>query len=495
MLLLTRMRDTALARSLLWRWSARGVWLGPVAFALSLLGMELLRRESLRIWALLLLVGAAVMAVLAWNSSRWSDALPVGARAGLAEAQLQVWRRRCALATLAGAVFLSALSHLTFLAAPHETFGAAGWLWLAGIAMVVAAAALRSLARSPQNDGEADGPPAWTWWEVAVVASIAILALALRVWDLRDVPFNIYPDEIMTGLAAERAYINGAGPAPCLFSTLWSDIELPALWFAIVAGALKLGGIGLAAVRLPAALFGAATVLPFYGFVRGAWGRIAAIAGASIMAFSAANVHYSRMALNNITTPFFWAVCFFFIMRGLRRRRPHRLDAGRARRRCKRTFLLRHTPPFVYFDRVCRLSLSGSLVRRTTIPRRHRMADFGIPDRLRAAPELLRDASRLVLRTGRGSNDLESNTRELARHTTDVEHASADHVRESSRHQHSQCTGHHVLRSAAAGRRGRAACARSSAAGVAMAAPGGVSRVAVWAGGTLRRRHADILPK
>ncbi len=100
MLLLTRMRDTALARSLLWRWSARGVW--PVAFALSLLGTELLRRESLRIWALLLLVGAALMAVLAWNSSRWLAAFPVGARAGLAEAQLQVWRRRCALATLAG---------------------------------------------------------------------------------------------------------------------------------------------------------------------------------------------------------------------------------------------------------------------------------------------------------------------------------------------------------------------------------------------------------
>src|SRR5436309_4302025 len=102
MLLLTRMRDTALARGLLWWWSARGVWLGPVAFALSLLGMELLRRESLRIWALLLLVGAAVMAVLAWNSSRWLAAFPVGARAGLAEAQLQVWRRRCALATLPG---------------------------------------------------------------------------------------------------------------------------------------------------------------------------------------------------------------------------------------------------------------------------------------------------------------------------------------------------------------------------------------------------------
>src|SRR5437899_4499918 len=40
------------------------------------------------------------------------------------------------------------------------------------------------------------------------------------------------------------------------------------------------------------------------------------------MAFSAANVHYSRMALSNITTPFFWAVCFFFLLRGLRRGRP-----------------------------------------------------------------------------------------------------------------------------------------------------------------------------
>src|SRR5205814_7394838 len=191
-----------------------------------------------------------------------------------------------------------------------------------GIVAVIAAAALCPGGHARQSDSECGGSPAWTWWEVAVVASIAVLALALRLWDLRDVPFNIYPDEIMTGLVAERAYINGPAPAPSLFSTLWSDVELPALWFAIVAGALKLGGIGLATVRLPAALFGAATVVPFYGLVRGVWGRIAAIAGASIMAFSAANVHYSRMALNNITTPFFWTLCFFFLMRGLRRRRP-----------------------------------------------------------------------------------------------------------------------------------------------------------------------------
>src|SRR5438067_1959628 len=308
------MSDPALARSWSWRWLTCGVWLGPVAFALSVLGTELLRRESLRPWAVLLLLSAGVVAVLAWSHARWSTAFPADPGP---QAHVQTWRRRFALATLIGAVFLSALSHVTFLAAPHETFGAAGSLWLTGIAVLFVAAALRR-APTQQNDGS----PAWTWWEVAVVASIALMALVLRVWDLRDFPFNIYPDEIMTGSVAERAYISGVGPAPCLFSTLWSDIELPALWFAIVAGALKLGGIGLATVRFPAALFGAATVLPFYGLVRGVWGRIAAIAGASIMAFSAANVHYSRMALNNITTPFFWTLCFFFLMRGLRRRRP-----------------------------------------------------------------------------------------------------------------------------------------------------------------------------
>ncbi len=366
----TSMRDAALARSLLWRWSARGVWLGSIAFALSLLGTELLRHESLRIRAVLSLLGAGVLAVLAWSDSRWSAAFPTDWVNRLDDAHLQAWRRRSALATLAGAVLLSGLSHVAFLAAPRDAFGLTGWLWLAGITGVIAAAALRPVAHARQNNREADGPPAWTWWEVAVVVSIAALALALRVWDLRDFPFNIYPDEIMTGSVAERAYVSGPSTAPCLFSTLWGDVELPALWFAIVAGALKLGGIGLATVRLPAALFGAATVLPFYGLVRGVWGRIAAIAGASIL--------------------------------------------GRVGRRCERTFLLRDAPAAVHFDSVCGLSLGGSLVRSPTIPQTDRVADIGIPDWLWAAAELLRNAPGLVLRPRRRSDDLEPDTDQLA---------------------------------------------------------------------------------
>src|SRR5207248_8570464 len=95
------MSDPALARSWSWRWLTCGVWLGPVAFALSVLGTELLRRESLRPWAVLLLLSAGVVAVLAWSDSRWSPSFPADQGT---EAHLQTWRSRSALATLAGAV-------------------------------------------------------------------------------------------------------------------------------------------------------------------------------------------------------------------------------------------------------------------------------------------------------------------------------------------------------------------------------------------------------
>ena len=97
---------------------------------------------------------------------------------------------------------------------------------------------------------------------------------------------------------------------------------MPALWFWFVALFLKLGGTSLAMLRLPAALFEAATLVPLYALLRGTWGRYAATAGSTIMAFSVSNVHYSRLALDNIVTQFFWATCFFFLLRGLRSRRP-----------------------------------------------------------------------------------------------------------------------------------------------------------------------------
>src|ERR1700741_3464694 len=99
------MSDRALASNRLWQWSTRGAWLGPIAFVLSLLGTELLPYESLRSWAVLLLLAAAVLAVLAWSDARWSPPFPAGQGT---EAHLQASRTRSVLAMLAAAVALSA---------------------------------------------------------------------------------------------------------------------------------------------------------------------------------------------------------------------------------------------------------------------------------------------------------------------------------------------------------------------------------------------------
>jgi hypothetical protein len=198
--------DASVTREAAWFRSARGVWLGTIAFAVSFVGTELLRLESLRVLGVLLLAGAGVLAVLAWGDSQWSPVFPANRATGSVTWQVTVGRRRSSLALLAGAVLLSALSHAAFLAASRATFGAAGWLWLAAIALVIAATAIQNSAESPRNRGTAV-PPAWSWWEVTIVASIAVLALALRISNLRDVPFNIYPDEVMTG-ASGRASLS-----------------------------------------------------------------------------------------------------------------------------------------------------------------------------------------------------------------------------------------------------------------------------------------------
>ena len=126
----------------------------------------------------------------------------------------------------------------------------------------------------------------------------------------------------MTGTVDTQSYLNPTTPPSSVFSTLWSGIDLPALWFWFVAVFLKLGGTSLAMLRLPPALFGTATVISLLCIVTRNMGQICGDRQSTIMAFSVSNVHYSRLALNNIVTQFFWATCFLFLLRALWSRRP-----------------------------------------------------------------------------------------------------------------------------------------------------------------------------
>jgi 4-amino-4-deoxy-L-arabinose transferase-like glycosyltransferase len=292
------------------------VWAGPFVYLIALIGVLLLANDSARPWAVLLLVAATVLAVVLWGRQNWTSAFPSDATA-----RTRVNRSRSFyLLGVAIAMLLVLAADLRHAAAPTETFGLAGILWIAGLALLLCSAFFGS--HSLWGGSSAPRLPRWPTWEIALLALVFVLALLSRVWNLTNFPDNIYPDEIMTGTVATQSYVSPTTPPPSLFSTLWSGIDLPALWFWVVALFLKLGGTSLAMLRLPAALFGAATVVPLYALLRETWGRYTAIAGSTIMAFSVSNIHYSRLALNNIVTQFFWATCFFFLLRALRSRRP-----------------------------------------------------------------------------------------------------------------------------------------------------------------------------
>ena len=115
---------------------------------------------------------------------------------------------------------------LRYAAAPSETFGLAGILWIAGIALLLCSAFFGS--HSLWGVSSAPRLPRWPTWEMALLAVLFVLALLSRVWNLTNFPDNIYPDEIMTGTVATQSYLSPTTP-PSVFSTLWSGIDLPAL--------------------------------------------------------------------------------------------------------------------------------------------------------------------------------------------------------------------------------------------------------------------------
>ncbi len=283
------------------------LWAGPIIYLIALIGTWLLANESFRPWAVSLLVASAVLAIVLWGRQNWTPIFP-------SDVRTRIRVDGCPPFYLLGvtiAVLFVLAADLRYAIAPNATFGLAGILWITGIGLLLCSSFFDSAISRPR----------WPMWEIALLAVLFLAALLSRVWNLTNFPDNIYPDEIMTGTVATQSYLNPTTSPPSVFGTLWGGIDLPALWFWFVAVFLKLGGTSLAMLRLPAALFGASTVVPLYALLRQTWGRYAAIAGSMAMAFSVSNVHYSRLALNNIVTQFFWATCFFFVLRALRSRR------------------------------------------------------------------------------------------------------------------------------------------------------------------------------
>ncbi len=169
----------------------------------------------------------------------------------------------------------------------------------------------------------------------AALALVLLVALALRVWQLEDVPAGLYCDEAGNGYnayALGTAGIDENGTAWPLY--IWSfgtSYKNPVYIYAAIP-AVKLLGLSAFSVRLPAALFGLATVLAAFLLARALFGAWAGVWAALFLAISPWHLHFSRIAFELIAFPCLFTFAAWLLVRFTQGRRtlPAALGLGAA---------------------------------------------------------------------------------------------------------------------------------------------------------------------
>lgn len=218
-----------------------------------------------------------------------------------------------------GAVMLLALGLTLYLLRRLPVLPASGtyttmvWVWIFAFAFYVFAVAPPN--PRPRQD--------WSiWWEInrekaLALFGIVLLALVLRVWHIGSIPFTLGGDEASQGLEAVRV-MDGTIRNP--FSTGW--LSVPTMSFYFNSLTLRLFGQTTAALRLPWALVGTATVLLTFWLVSRLRGVHLGFTAAALLSLYHYHIHFSRLGSNQIADPFFAALALLFLYRALDRQSP-----------------------------------------------------------------------------------------------------------------------------------------------------------------------------
>ncbi|HEX2174093.1 MAG TPA: PA14 domain-containing protein, partial [Dehalococcoidia bacterium] len=155
-------------------------------------------------------------------------------------------------------------------------------------------------------------PASFATW--ALPLAVFVVALALRLYQLDQVPFGIWYDEAETALEARRL-MTGAAYEP-LSRNFGRD---PSLFFYLVGISLTVFGDSLLSVRLVTALLGAlgAVATALAGREMFGW-RVGLVAGL-FLAFSRWQLDFSRFGMINVTAPLVAAAGFWLLARAIRR--------------------------------------------------------------------------------------------------------------------------------------------------------------------------------
>ncbi|MGH2582985.1 MAG: glycosyltransferase family 39 protein [Anaerolineales bacterium] len=149
---------------------------------------------------------------------------------------------------------------------------------------------------------------------LVILMGITLAGLFLRIWNLETIPFVLSGDEASQGLEAVAVL---AGRIRNPFSTGWYSV--PTMNFFLFSFPIRLFGQTQFAVRLPAAILGAATIPLVFLLVRSLADKYMALAASLLVGTYHYHIHYSRLGANMIFDPMLAVLALFFLHRGIGR--------------------------------------------------------------------------------------------------------------------------------------------------------------------------------
>lgn len=140
--------------------------------------------------------------------------------------------------------------------------------------------------------------------------AIFLVALAVRGWDVGNIPGTLSGDEGRFGVEIRHVL---AGTINNPFSTGW--LSVPTMTFFYNAPSVALLGNTMFALRIPWALMGALNVLTVFWLATRLQGPAVGVVTACLLALYHYHIHFSRLGINNIADPFFTALALLLLFR------------------------------------------------------------------------------------------------------------------------------------------------------------------------------------
>ncbi len=166
------------------------------------------------------------------------------------------------------------------------------------------------------------------WWSVAL-AAVLVVATVLRVYNLRDLPAGLFCDEAAFGYngfaIAQSGYDENGKFLPLL---VWSFGGYKnTVYIYSTALAVKLFGLDEFSTRLPAALYGVASIAVLFWIGKALFNPWVGLFAAVFLTLAPWHLHFSRIAFEMTPFAFLFGLGFLFLLRYTQGRRTLPLAA------------------------------------------------------------------------------------------------------------------------------------------------------------------------